>query len=492
MNRPNIVIITTDQLTWRALPYYGDTYAQTPNIDRICKSGVGFDECYCPFPLCQPARAAIWSGIYPHETNVLSNGRHWPVEDLPDTIPTLGSVFQEAGYKTIHFGKTHDAGALRGFECVPVEQVSFDSGNPAWPVHFDSFQDRDTAIKATRFLEENGDSPYFMIAEFNNPHDICSWIGDFKDKHKDIDPGVSLPPLPENFRFDDIANRALPVQYICCSHNRQAQTGEWEDESFRYYLAAYYHYLRLADEEIGKILDALDKRPDRDNTLVVFMSDHGDSMAARRRVTKQVDMYEEVTRVPFIFSGPGISARGPIKNCLVSSLDLFPTLCSYAGITAPAGLRGKDLTGVLTGSSPAPKRKYVASQWHTEWGFTVSPGRMIRTDRYKYIHYLEGDFDELYDLEKDPYEKINVAGKREYANALHEMKALFEEYLSETNDNYRQQKVVIEPRWRSHKLGYQNHRGDAAPEAIEPTAIWVQRMRAERAKKEAEAKKEMK
>ena len=279
---------------------------------------------------------------------------------------------------------------------------------------------------------------------------------------------MPLPPLPENFAFDDIPNRAPAVQYICCSHNRQAMTSEWEPESFRYYLAAYYHYISRADAEIGKVLDALDRRTDRDRTLVIFMSDHGDSMAARRRVTKQVDLYEEVTRVPFVFSGPGIAPGEPIKGYPVSTLDLFPTLCGFAGIEAPADLRGKDLSAILLGQGEKPDRTYVASEWHTEWGFTVSPGRMVRTERYKYIHYLEGDFEELYDLEKDPYEKINVARAPAYARALAEMRDVFRQFIRETNDNYYEQPVIADARWRSHKVGYENHRGPAAPEAIEP------------------------
>lgn len=468
MKYPNILVVMVDQLAWKALPYYGDNYAETPNINRICKDGIGFDASYCPFPLCQPARASLWTGVYPHETRVLSNGRHWPVAPVPENIPTLGEVFSNAGYKTVHFGKTHDAGALRGFECVPVEEVEVEQENDAWPLNRDTFRDRDTANKAVDFLQKNDTEPYLMIVDFVNPHNICNWIGVYRDKHQDVDPKVPLPELPENFDFDDIENRALPVQYICCSHNRQAMTGEWDDDSFRYYLAAYYHYLHRVDAEIGRVLDALESRADRENTLIVFMSDHGDGMAARRRVTKQVDLYEEVTRVPFIFNGPGIKPGPSIKEYPVSTLDLFPTLCGYAGVKKPETLRGVDLSPVLLGTDEQPKRAYVASEWHTEWGYTVSPGRMIRTERYKYIHYLEGNYDELYDLQKDPYEKINQAKNPHYAEILATMKQYFEDFLQRTDDDYRSLQVKAGPRWRSHKVGYQYHRGPAAPEFTDP------------------------
>jgi choline-sulfatase len=113
--KKNILVIVTDQLAWRALPVYGDRYARTQAIDRICDNAAVFDACYTPYPLCQPARASFWTGVYPHETDVLSNGLNWPVKPVPDSFPAIGDVFKAAGFHTVHFGKKHDAGALRGF-----------------------------------------------------------------------------------------------------------------------------------------------------------------------------------------------------------------------------------------------------------------------------------------------------------------------------------------------------------------------------------------
>ena len=117
--KPNILIIIADQLSAQALPAYGDTYARTPHIDRIVRSGVRFETCYTNCPLCQPARAAFWTGLFPHQTGVLSNGRRHPVPPVPERIPTLGELFARAGYGTVHLGKTHDAGSLRGFYVEP-------------------------------------------------------------------------------------------------------------------------------------------------------------------------------------------------------------------------------------------------------------------------------------------------------------------------------------------------------------------------------------
>ena len=114
----DILLIQVDQLYSRALKAYGG-YSVTPVIDDLCSRGVVFENCFCQFPLCQPSRASLWSGMYPHKTDVLSNGRKWKVQNFGTRYKTLGEIFREAGYKAVHFGKCHDAGTLRGFDCAP-------------------------------------------------------------------------------------------------------------------------------------------------------------------------------------------------------------------------------------------------------------------------------------------------------------------------------------------------------------------------------------
>lgn len=468
MEKKNILVITADQLAWRALSSYGNTYTRTSNIDRIAANGMQIEAAYTPCPLCQPARTAIWTGLYPHQTKVLSNGRKHPVQPIPPDMATLGECFALAGYETVHFGKCHDAGALRGFECEPQGKLLV-TGTAAWPVGNDTAHDRYTTQQAVDYLGQARDKPFFMVAELVNPHDICSWVGHNQGPHTDVPLDVPLPSLPENFAFPDLENRSRAVQYICCTHNRQAQAAGWTPLNFQHYLAAYYHYLARADQEIGLILDALARRPDAENTLVVFFADHGDSMAARGRTTKQVDLYDEVTRVPFIFQGPGIKAGQLPENVMpVSLLDLFPTLCSYAKITPPAGLAGIDLMPWLTGQKKTAGREYVVSQWHTEWGYTISPGRMIRSRNCKYIVYLEDKKEELYDLGQDPFEKINQAENPAYQEHLQVMRTMFNSYLDKTGDPFWTLEWLAPPRWRSHAPGYQNHSGPAAPMLASP------------------------
>ena len=462
----NMLLIVVDQLAWKKLNNYGGK-SNTPNIDSIAENGVAMDACYCPYPLCQPSRAAFWTGMDSHRNQVWSNGRNWQITEVDETFPCLGETFRNAGYKTMHFGKRHDGGALRGFECSEELLKEIPDENPAFPFNFDTYADAYTVDRAKEFLESyDFEKPLFMALDIINPHNICGYIGKNKGVHEnaegtgDVD---TLPELPENFYCEDLKNRPLPVQYLCCSHVRQSQTVGWTEDNFRGYLAAYDYYLSVADRHIGEVIDALRKTGELDNTMIVFWSDHGDNMTSRQSVTKQVTMYEEVTRVPLIFSGAGVTPRKETVKGLCSLLDIYPTLCSIAGIEAPEGLDGKDISEVIT-TGKLPERRYVTSEWFTEWGYTISPGRMVRTERYKYIHYLEGNGEELYDLEKDPHEMKNVAADPSYADVLQEARDIMKTRIEESDDPYYSLEVKADRRWRSHEIGYQNHRGITAPE----------------------------
>lgn len=454
----NIVLFITDQTTWRALPAYGNTYAKTPNIDWIAKGGMTIDGCYCSCPLCQPSRASFWTGRYPHETCVLSNSEEDAKAGVLPDFPTLGQVFSEAGYETVHFGKLHDAGTLRGFYCEPFLQTESQTEEPAYPQNQDTRYDNYTFAAVCDWIKRRQDKrPLFLVTDIVNPHNICGWVGKNQGIHQGTDCADPLPPLPENFDFPDISNQPQAVQYICCTNIRQSQTVGWTPKNFREYLRAYYYFLSLADHGIGQVLDALEEKGiSPENTLFIMMSDHGDSMAARGRVTKQVDFYEETMRVPLIFKGPGI-APGK-RTGIASLLDLFPTLCTQAGIAPPEILQGKDLSPALSGGD-LPRRDFIAGEWHTEWGFTVSPGRMIRTGRYKYAKYIEDKGEQLFDLLRDPLEQKNLAKDPESIHILEQMQGFLKHHLEMTNDPFETLPWTADPRLRSHPAGYQNHQG---------------------------------
>jgi choline-sulfatase len=405
-----------------------------------------------------PSRASFWTSRYPHETTVLSNfgpgcGK------VPDEMKGLGEIFSSGGYEAVYFGKTHDGGSLRGFHTEKEESLPV-AGTDVWPAGEGTRRDRYTTTRIVEYLrgrKEKG-KPFLAVASLLNPHDICAWVGLFKGPH--VDPPVEgpLPELPDNFEIDDLKDRPLPVQYLCCSHRRLAQASHWNKTNYQSYLAAYRHYVSLTDGEIGLILEALAGSPQAKNTLVVLLADHGDGMASHRMVTKETSFYEETTRVPFIFSGPGVEGRNAVlEGPLVSLLDLLPTLCDIAGLEIPALTRGKSLLPWIRGQVPTAFRDAVFAEWYTEAGFAkvVTPGRMIRTERFKYTRYIEGSGEELFDLEKDPGERRTLVHDPDYVGVLKDLRQRLDRHLRETRDPFLSLKAS---RGHAlHPLGYGNH-----------------------------------
>lgn len=448
--RPNILLIVCDQLSARATWLYAPGFADSPNLDRLLERSLCFSRAYTVCPLCMPARASMWSGRYPHETNVVSN----LAPPLRVSFPTLGDVFSSAGYQTVHFGKQHDAGMLAGFErneSGPMREFQSE-----WPVNYDSFQDVDTTERTVRFLtgELDEQRPFLAVADLHNPHNICQFVGE--NERLPLPDLSLLPPLPANFCCDDWESRPLPVQYLCCTHPRQRQAAHWSPERYRFYLYAYAAYMNMVDRQIGEILAALEESGRSEDTIVMLTADHGEGMAAFGLLTKQVVFYENTVNIPLAIFDPRHPERRGV-NCerLVSTLDIFPSLCDLGGIMPPPGLRGASL---LRDRSPA----YVVSEWVSEYFDTVSPGRMVVDGRYKYIHYLEANGEELYDLIGDPGEMHNLAPDVEARPVLAYFRKLLREHVQRTGDRYFSMPVIVDDKYRRHASGFQNHSGSDA------------------------------
>lgn len=460
----NILLFVLDQLSARALSLYGGPFSSHV-LTTMAEDGVLVEDVHCAFPLCQPSRASLWSGQLPHRNRVWSNGRKCPVTPLDADRPALGRLFSGNGWEARHFGKKHDAGALQGFTCGDESgRLHVEDTDPRFPFTDDTYADAYTVSDAISYLDGRDDErPLFMVVDLINPHNICAWVGLNRDCVKVPVRDDELVPLPPNFDFDDIASRPLPVQYLCCSHVRQSQVAGWSRRDYSCYLAAYRFYLDRALADVSRVLDAWKaKGLMTDESLVILTSDHGDNLTARGSVTKQVTLYEEPTRVPLIISGPGVKAKGTRLGGLYSLIDLFPTVASLAHLPLPANLDGLDFSRAVDGCD-VPSHDIVSSEWYTEWGYTISPGRMIRCGKWKYIRYLEGDGEELYDLETDPYETRNLAATD--SQDLVRLRSVFDAYLARTGDPFLSLKVQVDPRWRSHSLGYHKHTGPAAPEA---------------------------
>ncbi len=460
--RPNFLIIQCDHLTQRVTGAYGETEGCTPAIDRIAEQGVVFANAYVGCPLSQPSRAALWSGLMPHQTNVRSNSGDTINPRLPEHVPTLGSLFTSQGYTAVHFGKTHDMDALRGFTHKEPVAKSFE--DPQFALNKDSYLDVGTCEDVTAFLSSPPEAPFICIADFLNPHNICGFVGAYEGEHTNPVFADPLPELPDNFEVRDWESLPIPVQYICCSHRRMTQASHWSEDNYRHYIAAFQHYTRLVSNQIQQVLEALYSTPPGRNTIVVLLADHGDGMASHRMVTKHISFYEEITNVPFIIAGPGIVKRDkPVDELLTHpTTDLLPTLCELAGIAVPEEKPGISLAPFLWGKEQAKIHPYVVSEWHSEYEIVVSPGRMVRSPRYKYTHYLEGEGEELYDLYNDPGETVNLARNEAYKEILAEHRLMLDDYIQRTEDDYRTLKVKADPKWRRHTPGYPHHEGPTA------------------------------
>ncbi len=521
----NILVLMTDQLSFRTIRAYGGASA-FPAIDSLFERGATVDQVYTPCPLCLPARASFWTSRLPHRTGALSNGRAFENRTITPDTPTLGSLFDGAGWECVHFGKEHDAGGLRGFERMPMGETAVDPAY-GYPVNADTFRDRFTSDQvvdwfAARSRSTSGHPPLLAVIDLLNPHNICGWVGEMArhvlGREADVVPSAlkapsyeptpgfpperpteALPELPPNFRDTDFQTRPRSVQYQCCAHNRLAQTQGWREREFRLYLDAYRHYTGLVDDEIARILRSAEKAIDLGETYIVFTSDHGDAIAAHSAATKHTTFYEETTRVPFCVVGPDIPAGGRVTGP-TSLLDLVPTLLDLAGlskrpevVSATAEMDGESIASALkaapsdreeTVASPVSAApRYVVSEWHTEWGFTIEPGRMITNGRYKLMRYAEGRDEEFYDLALDPYETRNLIPdtdgtttadehsdpkiSAERSAAVNLLRAELDAHLARSSDPFESLEASAEARWRSHAPGYHNHVGVAAPEYVE-------------------------
>lgn len=303
---PNFLIIQCDHLTQRVVGAYGADPSCTPPIDRIASQGVTFANAYVGCPLSQPSRAALWSGLMPHQTNVRSNSAEHINPPLPDSIPTLGSLFTANGYEAVHFGKTHDMGSLRGFR--HKEPVAKPFTDPEFPVNNDSFLDVGTCEDAVAYLSNPPQEPFICIADFQNPHNICGYVGENKGEHIDSPISTPLPLLPETLKWKtgktSVAHSVHLLQPPEDDASRPLERGQLP--ALRRRLPALHADSGQTDRECtGSPL--LHSR--RKNTIVIVLADHGDGMGSHRMVTKQVSFYEEMTNVPFIIAGPGIHPR---------------------------------------------------------------------------------------------------------------------------------------------------------------------------------------
>jgi len=435
MDRPNILLILTDQQSASAMSCAGNTWLRTAAMDRLADEGTRFERAYCTQPLCVPARMSLMTGRMPHETGIMFNCALAPLE-----VPMLGRLLGEAGYDTGYSGKWHltvpyDATDLHGFQWMKHANLGARADLP---------KDADVPPSFAEFLARPRTQPFFFVASFLNPHDICQWARGEALPNGPIGeppPPEDCPPLPGNFE-------AAPADDGFLREAQRARafvwpTVDWPAERWRQYRWAYYRLIETVDAEIARVLEALDDAGRADDTLVVFVADHGDGHGGHRWSQKHA-LYDEVARVPLLVRAPG-RAGGQVSEHLVSvGLDLLPTFCELGGAPVPTRCRGRSLRPVLDGGDNGREQLVCETQFGQREGPYGPGGRMLRTERYKYIRWSVGpQADDLYDLREDPLETRNLAAEAAAsrpgpaaADALAEHRRRLDAWQRETADPF--------------------------------------------------------
>lgn len=458
--KPNVVLIVADDLA-ACLGCYGHPVCKTPNLDRLAKEGVRFERAYCQFPACGPSRASFMSGLHPAATRMLGNrkaaGAYKATNPALADHPSLGGLLRNAGCYSARVSKIYHMGVPRALESGASEGDEAGSWDwtcnvlapetlsaakrevlsPArdgWGTNFATFEIPDgregtqadllAAQAAVAFLENRAGvqpqsstgaesrpqpgAPFFLAVGFVRPH--VPFVAPARCFRQYPWQEMKLPVVVDG-DLDDVPQPAAAMQ------NRGRY--DMSEDAKRKTLAGYYASVTFMDEQVGKILAALDRLELRKETVVVFTSDHGYNLG-EHDCWQKLSLFEESVRVPLIVSAPGFeSSAGRSAKGIVELVDLYPTIAELAGASAeaPSIIQGKSFVPAL--EDPSREGKACA--------YTVSHegGESVRTARWRYNRWgARGE--ELYDHDADPQEVVNVAMKKEYVEPLREMRATLE------------------------------------------------------------------
>lgn len=487
-NRPNVLFILCDQLNAGLLGCYGGPIP-TPNLDRVCRSGVRFTNATCTYPICSPNRATIITGRYPHAHGIVYNCMRidYPTLSSPPTEQgitrddnTDGKLLHAAGYDTHQYGKWHLHGDMLPYypdtygEHMEYQQemaAVFDQvrkrPRASWmdwygwalPVavspalqeaarrsvgKWKHFANPEFVTKAGRVelplqqlfdirvtdhaiqrLRAAGPEPFMITASLNHPHD----------------PNVVPSPYYEQFQT---ANVRLPGNFSCSDERFEDDISRTivnniGGNGVRELLRIYYASIRMVDDQFGRLLDNLEQSGRAQDTIVVFTTDHGDMAGGHGMVWKSTSaFYDEIVRIPLLISYPRV-INPRTSNLPVSSVDIMPTLLDLVGKKHPAGVQGRSIAPyLLDEDNTASARRYTFCERvkaNPERTRHVSPGTpgsfMIRGEGWKYIRYSDGG-EYLYQLSKDPDETKNLATDPHFCAEKNALKREMQEWLSET------------------------------------------------------------
>jgi choline-sulfatase len=432
--RPNILLVMTDQQSADAMScLMGKAFINTPAMDSLAASGVSFTRAYTANPLCVPARTSMFTGQPPHVTGFQTNDLTVP---LDGRYRCFGTRFREAGYDTGYFGKWHLPFSAKDPSAHGFDVMGAIKNNGA---------DNEIPAPAAAFIKRTREKPFLLVTSFVNPHNICEWARGEELKDGAVGeppPPEHCPPAVENLAPPEAEADGMLLMRRSYQNNRLFPVGGFDRDKWRQYRWAYFRMIEKVDAHLAVILAALRDSGQLDRTVIVFTSDHGDAQGAHGWNQKTV-FYDNASRVPLVIASPG-AARGSVSDRLVNTgIDLLPTLCEFAGIEAPDRLPGRSLKASAQDPTNADPRRYVVSENRMAQGGPVDGripellGRMVRSARFKYCAYDSGNQREsLFDVERDPGEMVNLAGKAAYGDALAQHRQYLAEWCRETKDPF--------------------------------------------------------
>lgn len=496
---PNIIMILCDELRADALGCYGNPVADTPNIDRLATMGTRFSQCMVTQPTCTPSRASILTGCYPSAIRSRMVGCYTP--DDPRFLPR---VLSENGYRTASIGKLHlvpqgaepdviasclesNDGTYYGFqeidlvnghgdrcfgpqytewlnELVPDLSERLERKQPyphgvnayTWELPEEVHSSHYIANQTIEFLEQADKQPFFLHVSFPDPHYPFTVPEPYASHYNPDDMPPPIPPVTESHDMPPLHTQVYERQNTAEIHpdgrpvDRVIGTppheyANYDVKDWQQVKAIYYGMVSLVDDCIGRILDAIDRQNLRENTIIVFLSDHGDYLGDHGFYGKGLP-YDSVLRVPMIWSGSGIKAGNTIDT-VESTLDIAPTILDMANIPEAEAMQGLSMKAILKGEMQ--ERQSIAMTENDD-DFAAIRMRTITTENWRLTYYLNETFGELIDRNNDPNEIHNLWDNPKYSSIKQDLlNQLMREVLASIDmvNGRQQQPSAPIPKW---------------------------------------------
>ncbi len=448
-DRPNILWICTDQQRYDTIAALGNRYVSTPNIDRLVQTGVAFDFAYCQSPICTPSRASFLTGLYASTIRMNRNGNELFPSEAP---PLVTKYLADAGFDCGLIGKLHLASAsgriepriddgYRYWQYSHAPRDDWEKGHDYadWVrekgemlgeltrsvdgVPAELHQTTWCAEKTIEFAKEKRDGPWLASVNIYDPHPPFNPPKAYRDQ---FDPKEMPGPL---FRPSDLEQQKKLVGADFQSKGRDPSDLDIKspivprspaeglvedpgpgDRDAKTLQAAYYAMIKLIDDQLGCMLSALEETGQLENTIVIFMSDHGELLGDHGLIQKGCRFYDGLVRVPLIFSCPGRIQQGFVSDALVEIMDVMPTIMDFADVKVPDYVEGRSLLPILTGDADADHHRDAVRCEYFDALDQPQETRatMYRDRRYKLVVYHGHGLGELYDMQEDPREFQNL------------------------------------------------------------------------------------